>query len=132
MNIFTKFFLLFCSGAPRRRGWLRHVVRRRVVIWLSEFRTTFPIKGSYSLAIWCRIDGMRQKRIRMESFVMCSSMTFAIDMPSILRILWWKNTSNFLSSVSRSAQISHPHSVRLAVMAQKIRYLLWILTALSA
>ena len=67
LNVFTKLFLLFCSGAPQRRGWSHHGVRRRVGIWLSEFRTDFPIKGSCRLAIWCRIDGIRQKRIRMES-----------------------------------------------------------------
>ena len=99
------------------------MVRRRVGIWLSEFQTTFPMKGSCRLAIWCRIDGMRYKRIQMDSFVMCSSMTCVIDIPSILRILRWKNTSNFLSNVSRSAQLSHPHSSELTGMAQKIRYL---------
>ena len=85
---------------------------------------TFPIKGSCRFAIWCRIDGMWQKRIRMESFVMCSSMTCVNGIPSILRILRWKNTSNFFSNVSRNAQLSHPHSARLTGMAQKIRYLL--------
>ena len=70
--------------------------------------TTFTIKGSCRLAIWCRIDGIKQKLLRTESFVMCSSITCVIDMPSILWILRWKNTSNFLSSVSRRGVISGP------------------------
>ena len=64
---------------------------------------TFPIKGSYRFAIWFRIDGMLQKRIQMESLVMCLSMTCMIGIPSILRILRWKNTSNFFLVMSHVA-----------------------------
>ena len=38
----------------------------------------------------------------------------------------------FFCNVSRSTQLSHPHSARLTGMAQNIRYLLWTLMALSA
>ena len=62
---------------------------------------------------------------------MCLSMTCVIDMSSILQMLRWKNTSNFLSSVSRSAQLSHPQNARLTEMAQKIMYLLWKSMTLS-
>ena len=42
-----------------------------------------------------------------------------------------KERFQLFNIVSRSAQLSHPHSARLRGMAQKIRYLRWTSTALS-
>ena len=47
---------------------------------------------------------MWQNRIRMESFVMCSSITWVMVIPSIRRMLRCMNTSNFFNVVFLNAQ----------------------------
>ena len=120
----ARFFLLFWRGAPRFRLLLHHAVRSFVGSWLSLFLTTFPINVSCRWAICFRIVGMEKNLLRMEPFVILSSITCVMSILSIFLMLRCKNTSNLLSVVSLNAQLSLPHSKRLIGMARKIKYLL--------
>ena len=56
----------------------------------------------------------------MLEFLMCSSWTWVIVMPSILLMDRWRNTSRVSRSDSRSAHVSHPWRSRLSGIALKM------------
>ena len=62
----ARFFLLFCSGAPRLRLLSHHTVRSLVGIWSSELLTTLPIKVSCRFTSWLRMVGMLKNRFRRD------------------------------------------------------------------
>ena len=122
-------FLFVCNRALLFRGILHHAVKKRVGIWLSLFLAILPKKVSCLFAIWFWTEGMWQKRTRKELFVMSLSITLVMVMLSILWMLWWKKAWSFCKRVSRSATFSYPHNNMFTGMAQKIKYLLRVLTA---
>ena len=91
--------------------------------WELGPRATWPMKVICLTAIWLQISGILNRVFRIVLLEIFSSFTCRIEIPRILRILLWRNTSNLLSRLSLRVHDSHPHNSRFMGMARKIRCL---------
>ena len=86
-------------------------------------RMSFPTKVSCLLRICCSMVWMWLNFLRIDVFLMWSSLTVAHFIPRILRIAPWWNALRQRRDCFESAQLLHPQRRRFMGMAAYIRYL---------